>query len=82
MKVPVEAYGYVGTLLEAGPRVVDVPDEGATVGDVERALIRAVPELADSAEGLAYAVGAEAVARDRRLSEGEAVVVLSPVSGG
>ena len=61
---------------------VEVPDDGATIADVERALVHSHPRLAELADGLAYAIGAEAVPRTHRLGGGETVVVLSPVSGG
>ena len=82
MRVAVEAYGYVGKLLEGVLDSVELPDEGATVADVERALIDAVPELADAASGLAYAIDAEAVGRAHPVRTGERVIILSPVSGG
>jgi molybdopterin synthase catalytic subunit/molybdopterin converting factor small subunit len=59
-----------------GERAVELP-EGASAADVWAALA-----LGEEPPGLLYAVNREYAGRDRRLTEGDEVALIPPVSGG
>ena len=59
-----------------GERKVELPDDGR-VADVWRALA-----LGDAPSGLLYAVNREYARADRKLTEGDEVALIPPVSGG
>jgi molybdopterin synthase catalytic subunit/molybdopterin converting factor small subunit len=60
----------------AGERELELP-EGASVADVWASL-----GLGDEPQGLLYAVNREYAARERRLTDGDEVALIPPVSGG
>ena len=67
----------------AGRDVVELQlAAGATVADVRRALVAAVPALAPAAKHLMFAVGAEYAADDRALRPTDEIACIPPVSGG
>jgi len=67
----------------AGRDVVELQlAAGATVADVRRALVVAVPALAPAAEHLMFAVGTEYASDDRALGPTDEVACIPPVSGG
>ncbi len=60
---------------------LDLP-EGSTVGRMAEEMLRAYPGLASGAERLVVAVNQEYREHSFRLSEGDEVALIPPVSGG
>lgn len=60
---------------------LEVPD-GATVGELRRALAEARPQLKELVRVAAVAVNREYAADDRLIGTGMEVALLPPVSGG
>ena len=76
MQVRVRLFAGLREQAATGERELELP-EGARVADVWAPL-----GLGDEPEGLLYAVNKEYAAADRRLSEGDEVALVPPVSGG
>ena len=55
---------------------------GATVEDVYDRLASSAPELAPALESALPVVAGEHVGRERKLSHGQEVALLTPVAGG
>lgn len=55
---------------------------GATIADVERALVSKIPGLEKTVVHARWAVDASFVARDRLVSETAEIALIPPVSGG
>ncbi len=78
LRVHVRVRLFAALRERAGSGSVDLElSEGALLGDVWPAL-----GLGDEPSGLLYAVNREYAAPDRRLSAGDEVAVIPPVSGG
>ena len=60
---------------------LELPD-GATVKDLYDRLAAATPELGPALSSALPLVAGEHVERDRRLSPGEEIALLTPVAGG
>ena len=56
--------------------------DGSTVADLWAALCRERPDLEPLSKSVSFAVNREYVERDHRLSEGDEVALIPPVSGG
>jgi molybdopterin converting factor subunit 1 len=56
--------------------------DGSTVGDLWRALCARYPDLTVVGPSVSFAVNHEYVERDRKLSHGDEVALIPPVSGG
>lgn len=69
-----ERFGHA----EAERDVVD----GVTVGDLWTGLCAERPQLAAVAAALSFAVNREYVGREHRLSDGDELAFIPPVSGG
>lgn len=81
MKVRVRLFAGLTDLV--GARTVEVDlHNGATVGDLREALARQYPQVAPFMATLVCAVNEEYVPSDRRVSEGDEVALIPPVSGG
>jgi molybdopterin synthase catalytic subunit len=76
MRIVVKLFAGLRERAAWGEREVELPD-GARVADVWEAL-----ELENEPSGLLYAVNKEYADADRRLSEGDEVALIPPVSGG
>jgi len=68
--------------LAGGPTVAVELAEGASVGDLRRALGEAVPGLGDMLGGMRLAVGQEYVGDDVVIRDRDEVALIPPVSGG
>jgi molybdopterin synthase catalytic subunit len=76
MRVTVRLFAGLRERAAAGERELELP-EGARVADVWAPLA-----LGDEPEGLLYAVNKEYAPAERRLSDGDEVALIPPVSGG
>ena len=66
----------------AGTRETVIPAEGATLDELWPILAERYPDLSPMRDTLAFAVNGEYARRDARVSPGDEVAVLPPVSGG
>ena len=74
---------FAGLREVLGRREVTVDlDDGATIGDLKRAMGERFPQLAPFLPALAYAVNEEFRPLNFRLSEGDEVALIPPISGG
>ena len=69
-------------LVEQRSAVLEVPNEGATVTDARDELLRRLPAVASHLGGCAFAVNRNYSTASARLSDGDEVAVIPPVSGG
>ncbi|HXV57069.1 MAG TPA: molybdenum cofactor biosynthesis protein MoaE [Gaiellaceae bacterium] len=76
MRVTVKLFAGLRERAGGGERVLELPD-GARVVDVWAPL-----DLGEEPDGLLYAVNKEYASGERRLSEGDEVALIPPVSGG
>ena len=68
---------------QAGTRQTELPvDNGATLGDLWLALADQHPGLTPMRDILAFAVNGEYARAENKVSPGDEVAVLPPVSGG
>ena len=68
---------------QAGTRQTELPvDNGATLGDLWSALTDRHPGLTPMRDILAFAVNGEYARAEDKVSPGDEVAVLPPVSGG
>ena len=68
---------------QAGTRQTELQvDDGATLGDLWSALADRYPGLTPMRDTLAFAVNGEYARAEDRVSTGDEVAVLPPVSGG
>ncbi|MCY4086592.1 MAG: molybdopterin converting factor subunit 1 [Actinomycetia bacterium] len=77
MRVRIRFFAGVREQVGVSERQIDVP-AGTTVAEAAAA----IPELADTQSGLAYAVNCEYVPPEHALAEGDEVALIPPVSGG
>lgn len=81
MKVKVRLFAGLADLV--GARTVEVElHNGATVGDLREALARQYPAVAPFMATLVCAVNEEYVPSGQRVSEGDEIALIPPVSGG
>ena len=75
---------FFGMLRELAGRASDTVDmaEGASVADVLRHYEEQIPRLRESLPSLALAVNQQYAAPDTKLSAGDEIALLPPVSGG
>jgi molybdopterin converting factor subunit 1 len=66
----------------AGTRETVIPAEGATLDELWPILAERYPDLSPMRDTLAFAVNGEYARGDARVSPGDEVAVLPPVSGG
>jgi molybdopterin converting factor subunit 1 len=67
----------------AGTRQTELSvSEGTTLGDMWPALVNRHPSLAPMRDTLAFAVNGEYARAENKVSPGDEVAVLPPVSGG
>ena len=81
MNVRVKLFAAAKELAQADTVAVDVP-EGATLLQLRAAVISQVPALEKIVAHSLWAMGAEYVSDDDRLSENSDVALIPPVSGG
>ena len=81
MRVRVKLFAAARELAGASEVAVDV-QEGATIADVERALLNEFPALAKIVPHARWAVDAAFVAVDSNVTEQTEVALIPPVSGG
>ena len=81
MRVKVLFFGVARDLTGVGQDQVDLRD-GEQLGDLWRRYERRFPRLAEMSGSLVAAVNEELADRSHRLSEGDEVAFLPPVSGG
>ena len=81
MRVTVRLFARLRDIAGAAelPREVGA---GATVATIWQELVDDFPELAPYAHSISSAVNADYARMDRRVSEGDEVAFLPPVSGG
>jgi molybdopterin converting factor small subunit len=80
MLIEIQFWGVTARLAGSDRRRVTLP-EAATVADAIE-LLRSDAALARELPRCAYAIGADLVAPNHSLSEGDELSVLPPVSGG
>jgi molybdopterin converting factor small subunit len=80
VNVEIQFWGVTARLAGSDRRRLTLP-ETATVADAIE-LLRSDAALAKELPRCAYAIGADLVAIDHSLSEGDELSVLPPVSGG
>jgi molybdopterin converting factor subunit 1 len=66
----------------AGTRETVLSAEGITLGELWQLLAERYPDLSPMRDTLAFAVNGEYARGDARISPGDEVAVLPPVSGG
>ena len=81
MKVVVKLFAAAREAAGAGEVALDVAD-GATVADVERALVAKRPGLAEIVSYSRWAVNAAFSPKDAKLPPNAEVALIPPVSGG
>ena len=81
MRVTVRLFARLRDLVGSGELQYDVA-EPATIGAVWDALARDYPVIAPYAESMSCALNAEYARMTTRISEGDEVAFLPPVSGG
>jgi len=81
MQIRVLLFGVLRELVGRSTDVVELP-EGARVGDVFVHYAERVPRIAGLSSSLAFSVNQEYAGADRKLTGGDEVGLLPPVSGG
>ena len=81
MKVHVRLFALARQRAGCPEVVVELP-EPATVADLKRVLVEALPELATLVSSLMIAVDSEYAGDDQGVSPGSEIAVIPPVSGG
>lgn len=81
MKVCVKLFAAARDAAEAGEVALDVAD-GATLADVERALLEEVPGLAQIVSHSRWALDADFCGRNAVVAAGSEIALIPPVSGG
>lgn len=81
MKVNVKLFAAARQFAGADEISLEV-DAGATVADLRKALVTAIPELEPLAAQMRYAVNSEYANGDRALADSDEVACIPPVSGG
>lgn len=81
MNITVELNGVLRRLAGAERMTLTLPD-GATLDSALAQVEAQVPEAADVLAASACAMGAALVPRSSVLNDGDAVVLLPPISGG
>jgi molybdopterin converting factor small subunit len=81
MKVRVKLFAVAKELAASDELVIDVPT-GATIADLRRSVVAAIPALEKIVPHSLWAVGAEYVRDDTKLNETSNVALIPPVSGG
>jgi len=81
MKVHVRLFALAKQRAGRSEVVVELP-EPATVADLKRSLVEALPDLAPLASSLLIAVDSEYAGDDQVVGPGSEVAVIPPVSGG
>ena len=81
MKVHVRLFALARQRAGRPEVVVELP-EPATVADLKRSLVEALPELAPLASSLMIAVDSEYAGDDQVVAPGSEIAVIPPVSGG
>jgi molybdopterin converting factor small subunit len=81
VKIVVKLFAAAREVAGAGEVALDVAD-GATVADVERALVSKHPGLAGIASHSRWAVNAAFSTKDAKLPLNAEVALIPPVSGG
>mgnify|MGYP005821343409 CR=1 FL=1 len=81
MRVEIRLFAVARQLAGRAAVAVDLP-EGATIGDLRRALAAGYPELAGIVPRVMLAVGSEFATDDVPIPPGAEVAIIPPVSGG
>ena len=81
MQITVECCGPARRWCGADELSLELPG-AARVADVAAELAARYPEFAEHQASLAWAVGERVVPRDEALSDGTALAIIPPVSGG
>jgi sulfur-carrier protein len=81
MKLRVQLFAVAKQIADADQLALDVVD-GVSIADVRRAVVAAVPALDAILEHARWAVDAEFVDDDHRVTEQSEIAVIPPVSGG
>jgi molybdopterin synthase catalytic subunit/molybdopterin synthase sulfur carrier subunit len=81
MTVRVKLFAAARELAGAGEIAVDV-GEGATVADVERAVLRVVPALEKLVSHARWAVDESFAASNAKIGPSSQIALIPPVSGG
>lgn len=81
MKVRVKLFAAAKELAGRNELTIDVPT-GATVADLRRSIVAAVPAFENIIRHSLWAVDADYVRDDTQLSETSDIALIPPVSGG
>jgi len=81
MQIRVKLFAILKDAAGTGAFILELP-EGATAGDVREPLIEQYPGLARYIPRVAFAVNQTYASIDVKLSPGDEVALIPPVSGG
>jgi sulfur-carrier protein len=81
MKVLVKLFARAREIAGCDELVVDLP-EGAVVADLKEAVVRKVPSMHSLVSHSLWAVNAEYVPDNARISPDSEIALIPPVSGG
>lgn len=81
MRVTVRLFARLRDITGASELGRDVPP-GATIGSVWHQLVTEFPDLRDYERSISSAVNADYARMDHKVSDGDEVAFLPPVSGG
>ena len=82
MSAPVKVLLFGAAADRAGVRQTEVAASGTTLAELWPLLVQTYPSLAPMRDTLAFAVNGEYARMEERVSPGDEVAVLPPVSGG
>jgi molybdopterin converting factor subunit 1 len=82
MRVHLLYFAAIRDLLGRATEELDLPDGPHQLADVRAALARAHPELAERLGTVRFALNEAFAEPDASVSDGDAVAVIPPVSGG
>jgi molybdopterin converting factor small subunit len=81
MKVRVKLFAVAKELAGRDVLAVDLPNN-ATIADLRKAVVDAVPALKEVVPHSLWAIGSEYVLDDTKLNEYSDIALIPPVSGG
>ena len=81
MKIKLLYFAQLREKTRASEEDLELP-AGSTVNDLRQHLLKLYPQMKNTLDGVAIAVNLEYTKDERKLSEGDSVALIPPVSGG